>query len=284
MTLTLATMIWNGEKYGFCYKEMITECLKLCDHVVVACPPSEDDTQGIMKAWSEKDPRVQVVDAQTPKHKEDLATIANMAVEQAPDGLVLHVQGDEFLEMNHTLKVYIESISQALSDGMSAVLFPRWQFYWTQDLVTPSWHSRKVDNASRLFHKKWYPELRAQGDAMHVPGNLFYLGAQRIKCDEPIWHYHCLGKDEANWQQKEQEFQLLFVNTPDQTIKLGYRVAWAKKPRTWFPIPRPHPEGMRKWLEKSWLSKTKPPPFLEVRPRGERQVKILTQQEEEVED
>lgn len=251
MKLSVVTVMWNVEVYGFPWREMLCESLRMADEVVVCVPKnSTDSTLGWLEAWKQAEPKLRVISWSPVEGSQQIAEATNAAIAAATGDLILSIQADEVLEA-HDLELGLAAPN--LMHSPCAVAFPRWDFTCSASHVTPIFDSKPP--VTRLFAKRWFPGISLGGDAMHLDGHegdVLLLGAH------PIYHYHGLAT-EAGWQEKETRFQELYhdVGMPvDQRLKMGWG-AWDETQggtgtqQRGYPLPRPHPHIMGPWLSRA---------------------------------
>jgi hypothetical protein len=247
--------MWNVEKWGFPWRELIEESLKLADEVVIAVPLHiKDPTYDLLKEWNTKEPKLSVVGVGAVTGSLEISDRTNDAIDRCTSDLVVYVQADEILEMDSLLKMTIESVEDVLMREPRVIGFPRLDFCCSASHVTPIFESEPP--VKRLFAKKWFPQVGSQGDAMHIDGRVAEFKGHDLQrsifrqC--PIFHYHGLST-EAGWQEKETRFQELYHDQGlqvDERLKKGWG-AWDDKCARRYSLARPHPEVMKSWLSKA---------------------------------
>ena len=254
--LVSVTELWNAETHGFPYKESLAELATICDVCfVVLCGEQTDGTEEALLGLD----KVRTIGAPSVENHEQIADRVNIGILAAKtygnDTVVLHVQGDEFIECNDALADAISlNRHKLLGDEAITLAFPRWDFTEEASHVTPIFESEPP--VSRCFAVKWFPEIRSRGDGMHIDGGT----GRQLAEDCPIWHYHGC-QSEAQWQRKEHDFQVLYTRgenpafgEPDKRIMQGAEIAWTDPRSRRYPVPRPHPARMQEWLKKSWMT------------------------------
>lgn len=265
-TLSLVTYLWNGEKYGFPWIELIAEGLANCDEVIVSNSIGDEDdtTREMLLAWSMIEPRLRVLIVNRRVQSLEFPEVVNMAIEAAKSEFVLHLDADEAMDLGSQDfwgMFGVGDLRRLLHEG-HAVAFPRWDFTGSSTHVTPIFEGEPP--VVRLMARDMYPIIRSQGDAMHLDGAAVYVHEP-----SPIFHYHGLGS-EKKWQAKEIAFQKLYADrgmTPDARLEKGWE-AWDGPLARARPCTRPHPPRWQPWLARAEM-KTRdflqnPPPKLDT--------------------
>lgn len=262
MKLSVVTVMWNVEVYGFPWREMLCESLRMADEVVVCVPKnSTDSTLGWLEAWKQAEPKLRVISWSPVEGSQQIAEATNAAIAAATGDLILSIQADEVLSSHDVdydccveVVLDIKARYDQLMHSPCAIAFPRWDFTCSASHVTPIFDTEPP--VTRLFAKRWFPGVGIGGDGMHVTGH----GGEipMLPGPHPIYHYHGLST-ESGWQEKETRFQELYhdVGMPvDQRLKMGWG-AWDETQggtgtqQRGYPLPRPHPHIMGPWLSRA---------------------------------
>ncbi len=165
-TVSGFSILKNGEKFGFPWRESLRSLAPLVDEIVVAHGDSDDGTGVALKALAKELPCPLVIldspwDAASQKGGLELSRQTNIALEACRGDVVVYLQGDEVFHEADSTSVR-EDLARLRDDpDVDALAFGWLHFYGTYATVMHSrqWYRHEV----RAFKKA--AGLRSYGDA-----------------------------------------------------------------------------------------------------------------------
>jgi len=243
------TLVRNGVKYDYCFKECILSLLDTCDYVVCVYVESEDNTLEILKSID--NPFLQIVEVPISEWdlfngKERLSYITNIGI-QIADKLgfqyVLNVQADEVVLPES--KKHIKYAIHNEDNGFMIKRINLWGSAYKQ-LNVPQNRLPCSNYVIRLTKAKF--RSVDDGESIAVPScNIEYV--EKIK----IVHYGFV-RDKKIMKSKAINMQENVFNMGCHDEKLDMADEFI--PELWFsendlmPIEFEHPEIMKDWLNK----------------------------------
>lgn len=252
MNVSMVTIIWNGERYGFPWRQLLEEWILNDAEVIVVVPGQDQDDMynRIQRGYKE----AVVVGAPEFKHFSGISESVNKGIALAQRDVVLHIQADEHMEVTAKLKEVLEQWG-SLPRYKQLLAFPRLDFTLDMTKITPVFPDEPP--VIRGMQSRYFPQVRCLDDGMHL--GPMSMDRPAIVLDQfPIFHYHGL-QSESQWQKKETDFQQsLYVGhafgAVDEKIAKGGQEAWAPGPLARArEFHGQHPPRMLSWLRKSWL-------------------------------
>lgn len=247
--ITLVTYLWNGEMYGFPWREILAELIfndeSPVTEAVFVCPMGQDGTlERIVDLAVISDGKIHVCPVGPPEGSKLFSTYINAAIELAKNDFILQLDCDEIIKAEELEEVFVDTHTKLLSSPM-VVVFPRLDFTCSASHVTPIFEGEPP--VARLMAKRWYPDICSSNDAMHLQGR----NTPSIHARACIFHYHGL-LTEKTWQTKETKFQELYADQGlkvDERLKKGWG-AWFEDGKTdrRYPLKQTHPRIMWPWL------------------------------------
>lgn len=230
------TILRNGRKYDYPFRESLRSLTALCDEVVVALGDSDDGTEEdlaefanvivVRTTWDENLRRSGLI----------LSQQTNVALEalraRHPSGWGVYLQADEVLHEADFPRIR-EDLARAAAAGADALSF-RYLHFWQ------SYHRIAID-------KRWYPQevravrldsaARSYGDAQGFEG-------VRTKFDTDAFVYHYGHVREANaYERKKADFNRWW-HSDDEMPKILAKGTRRDKHETTLAFHGAHPSFM----------------------------------------
>lgn len=202
------TIIRNGEKYFYPFKEAILSILPLCDEMIVDVGYSEDNTLEIVKSISEK---IKILshpwDMSLRKNGELLSTETNYALKNCSGDWCFYIQADEVLH-----EKYIPQIKEAMArykdnPKVEGLRFKYKHFYGSYDYFQDNYRNWYVRESRVIKNKR---NIVSWGDAMdfrHKDGTKI----KSININAEIYHYGYVKPPET-LTKKRIDFHKLYHN------------------------------------------------------------------------
>ncbi len=211
------TIVRNGVKYFYPFREAILSILPLCDELVVNVGKSEDNTLKVVK--SIKSDKIKIIEREWDMSLREggkvLSVETNAALKECSGDWCFYIQADEVLHekfipiIESAMKKYITN------DKIEGLRFYYKHFYGSYDFVQDNyrnWYFREV----RVIKNN--PDIVSWGDAMdfrHKDGNK--IKSVDIKAE--IYHYGYV-KPPDTLSRKRIDFHKLY-HTDEEVIKFA---------------------------------------------------------------
>lgn len=199
MKFTGFTLIRNGHKYDYPFRESIASLHELCGDIYIAFGDSEDETENTIRALPFAKITATTWDENLRRGGEILSQQTNIALEnlrsEIDSGWAFYLQGDEVIS-EQDFALIKKDIILADSTGCDAVSFRYFHFWHRYDQIA--------------IKKNWYPqEIRA----IKVKSSIISYGdAQSFKnatkvyqSNAHIYHYGHV-REEEKYQLKRKDF------------------------------------------------------------------------------
>jgi len=209
------TIIRNGVKFAYPFKEAILSILPLCDEFIINVGISDDGTLKMVEGL--KDDRIRVLqrqwDMSLRKDGELLSVETNHALKECKGDWCFYIQSDEVLHERyiHPVRTVMERyLSETTVEGIS---FSYKHFYGSYDYYQDNyrkWYVRQV----RIVRNK--SDIVSWGDAMDFK----HLDGSRIKAinsNAEIYHYGHVRPPSA-MIEKMVSFYKLYHNDSDVDV------------------------------------------------------------------
>jgi len=258
--ITRTSLLWDGDRYGFPWREAYAEVLYHGQQVVVVSPECDDPCYRDLRRWAKVEPNLVVVDSE---HLGDDIYKHGPAVmraieEHATGDFVFHFGSDEFVEVEPLL-AWLKENDKFLTERHGAVTPPgvvmeRLDFSYSSKLLTDLFAPRSNMYILQGVARKWCPD-----PAYLTPGAGAFHGIDKhesLECPVPFWHYYGLLSNEQNADETRR------LQLSDYKLAGAVRArdddAWTSKrfktnPRLSPPRPltRSHPKIMWPWLSRA---------------------------------
>lgn len=206
------TIVRNGVKYAYPFREAILSVLPLCDEMIVNIGKSADGTLEIVKLLSDQNKKIKIIESDwdmSLKGGKVLSVETNRALKECSGDWCFYIQGDEVVH-----EKYYGTISQAMNkylmnEDIEGLRFYYKHFYGTYDYYQDNyrnWYLREV----RII--KNHDDIISWGDAMDFK----HPDGSKIKpkdMNAEIYHYGWV-KPPAKLIKKRTDFEKLY-NTPE---------------------------------------------------------------------
>ncbi|MEP7145654.1 MAG: glycosyltransferase family 2 protein, partial [bacterium] len=206
------TIVRNGVKYAYPFREAILSVLPLCDEMIVNIGKSADGTLEIVKLLSDQNKKIKIIESDwdmSLKGGKVLSVETNRALKECSGDWCFYIQGDEVVH-----EKYYGTISQAMNkylmnEDIEGLRFYYKHFYGTYDYYQDNyrnWYLREV----RII--KNHDDIISWGDAMDFK----HPDGSKIKSKDmnaEIYHYGWV-KPPAKLIKKRTDFEKLY-NTPE---------------------------------------------------------------------
>jgi hypothetical protein len=190
INLTGLTLIKNGNKLKYPWKECITSMASYCSQVLVATSPGDDDTLTDLRKICEEYPWVKFVLVDWPdKNTGDgsvLAKVVNELIPFVENDWIIYLQADEFIHEANT-DIIKNHIRYCQYQDRAITQIELFRTYFWKNLQT-----RDTSNElylGRVFRKGSHT---VGGDGMF----LIRKYGQILRTNIPIYHYSRIGTEE----------------------------------------------------------------------------------------
>lgn len=240
------TLLRNGNKYDYPYRECLSALTELCEHSYIALGDSEDGTEDEVKKFSKLssiattwDMRLmgdggKILSQQTNVALGELRK--NHGKEAGAWGFYL--QTDELIHEKDFEQIKMD-IEAAENGGHDAISFRYYHFWLNHNQVAIS--------------KRWYPqEIRAiklESDIISHGDAQGFIGQKKVyESDVHIFHYGHVRDEEK--REAKQELLIKMIRPGEKYNKYKKREEKAFKKTETLPYYGPHPKWMKERIEK----------------------------------
>lgn len=231
------TILRNGVKYDYPFRESLRSLCALCDKVYLALGKSEDGTEAELREFKNLVIIPTVWDEEMRKSGLILSVQTNIALEALrrdhPTGWAVYLQADEVLSERDFDRIRADA-ARADQEGCDAISF-RYLHFWQ------SYHAIAVD-------WRWYPqEVRAirldsaassAGDAQGFSGV-----KKKWESDAIVYHYGHV-REAAAYERKKADFGRWW-HGDEELKKVLKKGAKRDRHETTIPFFGPHPSFMK---------------------------------------
>lgn len=236
------TLLRNGVKYDYPFRESLRSLSSLCERVYVALGNSEDNTAQTLSEFTNLEILPTVWDENLRKSGLVLSQQTNIALSALrtahPDAWGIYLQADEVLSEQDFSRIR-DDIAIADHSGCDAVSFRYLHFWQSYDRVA--------------IAKRWYPqeirairlgsEAKSYGDAQS-----FTPVQKRFESDAFVYHYGHVREASA-YQQKKADFNRWWHSDSEMAKVLAKGVRRDKHEPT-ISYLGPHPMFMKERMAK----------------------------------
>ena len=265
--VTKVSILWDGDRFGYPWRETFSEALFHGQQVVVVSPQCNDQCYGDLRRWAKVEPGLEVVDCE-PLDKDIRSfgpTVMSAIKHHAKGKFIVNNGADELMEMGPFLK-WIKDNRRALLDKPTLIKCWRWDFTYSSRLITELWVPRERLLISYGIARKWVGSHAVLNPSA---GGFVRLNrkVEAVEYPDPVWHYNGLTSE----QQHAVKHRTLCMS--DQTLvaqavkkfperEKGNEIPlencgwnYYKRPggpsSRARPVPRKHPKVMWPWLSKA---------------------------------
>lgn len=249
--VTRVSWLFDGDKYGFPWREVYSDALYHGQQVVVVSPECDDPCYEALRAWERVEPGLRVLNEEKCTDVEQFAEYANRAAGRAEGDFILLLGSDELVDMAQLLPFLNWAETQLMATG-KAVEFYRADFCVSTRWITPIHWPPANQYICQLSARKWFENTAHYffGDAGEIGGRQ----GEPIRAPMPILHYHGLMTEDAN-AEKETNLQRMYqgIPEPDPRIKgkwkrfFGSGSPWSRRKL----FEGQHPLSMWPWLART---------------------------------
>ena len=211
------TIIKNGVKYFYPFKEAILSILPLCDEVIVNVGDSEDNTLEIVE--SIKSEKIKILkrtwDMSLRENGVLLSTETNHALKECTGDWCVYIQADEVLHEKFIPEIQSAMAKYRNNPKVEGLRFSYKHFYGSYDYYQDNYRNWYVKE-SRVIKND--PDIVSWGDAMdfrHKDGAK--INSVDIKAE--IYHYGYVRPPDT-LTRKRIDFQKLY-GTDDEVVKFA---------------------------------------------------------------
>lgn len=232
------SLLRNGIKYDYPYRESLQSLCDLCSSVYLALGKSEDGTESSLSNFKNIKIIPTIWDENMRKSGLILSEQTNIALEklreeQNKNGWGIYLQADEVLNPENFTQIK-NDIQKASDEGYDAVSF-RYLHFWQ------NYHSIAIS-------KRWYPqEIRAirlnSNAASYGDAQSFSNCAKIFYSDVPVFHYGHVREANA-YALKKKDFNRWW-HKDDELEKVVERGKKREKGEKIIPYLGPHPLYMK---------------------------------------
>lgn len=181
------TIVRNGVKYFYPFKEAVLSILPLCDELIINVGASEDNTLEVVKSINSK--KIKIIEREWDMSLREsgklLSVETNHALEECSGDWCFYIQADEVLHEKYIPDVQSEMTSHFKNPEAEGLRFKYKHFYGSYDYYQDNyrhWYIRE----SRVIKRN--PDIVSWGDAMdfrHKDGSKI----KSININAEIYHY-----------------------------------------------------------------------------------------------
>ncbi len=181
------TIVRNGVKYFYPFKEAILSILPLCDEMIVNVGISEDNTLEVVKSINSD--KIKIINTEWDMSLREggklLSVETNHALEKCTGDWCFYIQADEVLHEKYIPLIQSEMRKHLSNPEAEGLRFKYKHFYGSFDYFQDNyrnWYIREV----RVIKRN--PDIISWGDAMdfrHRNGSKI----KRVNIDAEIYHY-----------------------------------------------------------------------------------------------
>ena len=261
--VTRTSILWDGDKHGYPWREVYAETLYHGQQVVVLSPKCDDPCHEDLRRWAKVEPGLKVIDS--PSLAEDITTHGPAimdAIENHCDGeFIVHLGSDELLEMEPFMG-WLEQQPNAIHADATLIKFWRWDFTYSSRLITELWTPHERMLIAQGVAKKWCHD--SVGITSGAGG---FIGVNNfVECPCPIWHYNGLTSElqhavkHRNLFMSDQKIVELAGRIPGrrkgnevpiERCGWNYYIGENRASSRARPVPRSHPKIMWPWLSQA---------------------------------
>lgn len=181
------TIVRNGVKYFYPFKEAILSILPMCDELIINVGVSEDKTLEIVKSINSK--KIKIIEREWDMSLREsgmlLSVETNHALEECSGDWCFYIQADEVLHEKYIPVVQSEMTKHFKNPGAEGLRFKYKHFYGSYDYYQDNYRNWYI-RESRVIKRN--PDIVSWGDAMdfrHKDGSKI----KSININAEIYHY-----------------------------------------------------------------------------------------------